>query len=108
MKLLISASAVTVSMLAAAPLWAQQSGPYYGYGPHMWDWPGGFFLGPLMMIVTIAAAVAAVVLLVRWLSPDRDHFRDRKNTPLMILEERFARGEIDKGEFEERRKVLRA
>jgi putative membrane protein len=67
------------------------------------------FFGPLMMIVVIAAVVAVVVLMVRWLggsgygaaphpSPGR--------TPLDILKERFARGEIDKEEFEERRRVL--
>jgi putative membrane protein len=53
--------------------------------------------------------VVVVVLLVRWLggpghggalhSPPR-------TAPLDILKERFAKGEIDKQEFEERRRVL--
>jgi putative membrane protein len=66
------------------------------------------FLGPLMMIVFIAAIVAAVVLMFRWLggshgaAPSSPPVR----TPLDILKERFARGEIDKEEFEERRRVL--
>lgn len=88
--------------------WAQARGDYYG--PHMWDggWYG-MFVGPLMMIVFIALAVAVIVPLVRWLvgsgragtataRPDK--------TAIDILRERYARGEIDKAEFDERRRVL--
>jgi putative membrane protein len=66
------------------------------------------FLGPLTMILFIAAIVALVVLLVRWLggSGDRGVGSGSANRPLEILQERFARGEIDKEEFEKRRRVL--
>lgn len=95
-------------VLISAPVWAQQQGPYWGR--HMWDGnaPGGFFFGPLMMIAMIALSVAGVILLVRWLSPGGRHEHRRRNTPVAILEERFARGEIDKAEFEERKKILGA
>ena len=82
-------------------------------------WPGmmwsggwyGMFFGPLIMIVFIAAIVAVVVLVVRRLGgfgqsaamPSHDA---PGKMPLDILKERFARGEIDKEEFEERRHVL--
>jgi putative membrane protein len=73
-------------------------------------WGGGWwmFLGPLMMIVFIAAIVAAVVLMVRWLggSHGAAPLPPPGRAPLDILKERFARGEIDKEEFEERRRVL--
>lgn len=88
--------------------WAQQSPQYPG--PHMWNsgWYGWFF-GPIMMIVFIAVAVTVVVLLVRWLGGvghgSVPHVSTGK-TPLDILKERFARGEIDKEEYEERRKIL--
>jgi putative membrane protein len=55
--------------------------------------------------------IAIVVLVVRWLggpwhgqAPSQHVSPGR--TPLDILKERFARGEIDKQEFEERRRVL--
>jgi putative membrane protein len=69
------------------------------------------FFGPLFMILLLAVLVAAVVLLVRWLGgPWRGtpppHDSQPGPTPLDILRERFARGEIDKEEFEERRRVL--
>ncbi len=73
-----------------------------------WGWAGMIF-GPLMMIAVVAAVVAVAVLLVRWMggapaagpgpaTPGK--------TPLDILNERFAEGEIDKQDFEERRRLL--
>ena len=67
-------------------------------------------LGPLTMIVFIAAIVVAIVLMIRWLGGSSSHSAaphpPAGRTPLDILKERFARGEIDKEEFEERRRVL--
>ncbi len=82
----------------------------YDDHPHMeaWGW-GGMILGPIMMIVFIAVVVVVVVLLVRWLGwtghGGAIHIPPGK-TPLDILRERFAKGEIDKEEFEERRRTL--
>lgn len=101
----------TVAALSVAPVLAlaqEAEGPIYGH--HMWGggW-GGWFLGPIMMIVFIAFAVVVVVLLVRWLAGP-GHVGPAQSPPgkmpLDILKERFARGEIDKEEFEERRRVL--
>ncbi len=78
----------------------------------MWDGGGyGMFFGPLFMILALAAVIAVAVLLVRWLgSPwigiQPPHQQPPGRTPLDILKERFARGEINKEEFEERRRVL--
>src|SRR6266540_215013 len=98
------------AVLAQAPSDADR----YAYGPHMMWWGGGWYamiFGPLFMILVLAVLIAAVVLLVRWLGgpwqgtmPPYHTPPDR--TPLDILKERFARGEIDKDEFEERRRVL--
>ena len=72
---------------------------------HMWDGGWWMFLGPLWMIIFIAAIVAIVVVLVRWLG-GTGQTQPPGKTPMEILRERFARGEIDKEEFEERRRLL--
>lgn len=83
-------------------------------GPDMMGWHGGWgmFFGPFFMIFWLAVAVAIVVLLVRWLGgPSHTGHSpyitsSPVRTPLDILKERFARGEIDKDEYEERRRIL--
>lgn len=84
----------------------------YHYGPHMWGGGGpmGWFMGPVMMIATIAITVAVVVLVIRWLGGaghGSTHLpAPPAKTPVEILQERYARGEIEKEEYEERRRVL--
>lgn len=80
------------------------------YSHPMWEggWHG-WFPGPLMMIVFIAIAVVLVVLVARWLGASRDRATGHTastNPALDILRERFARGEIDRSAYEERRDVL--
>lgn len=90
--------------------WAQQDRDFYG--PHMmWGGWYGMFMGPLIMIIFIAVVVVLVVLAVRWLGgsghgPSAHPHAPPGKAPIDILKERFARGEIDKDEFEERRRVL--
>jgi putative membrane protein len=76
--------------------------------PHPMMWGGGWFMGPIMMLLVLAVVVAIVVLVVRWLWPGQSfgnsdtHLR----SAMTILEERYARGEIDKEEFEEKKRVI--
>ncbi len=70
---------------------------------------GSMIFGGFAMIVFWAVTITVIVLLVRWMSgaePLRRSERQPSKTPLEILKERFAKGEIDKDEFEERRKLL--
>ena len=62
--------------------------------------------GPLFMILVLAVVVAVAVLFVRWLGGPWHSVQPPGRTPLDFLKERYARGEIDKEEFEERRRIL--
>ncbi|HYW76333.1 MAG TPA: SHOCT domain-containing protein [Gammaproteobacteria bacterium] len=97
--------AVGVSGAAAAPAWG-----YGGYHDGSGMMFGGGVFGWLVMILVIVLVVAIGIGVVRWLFTGG--YRPRPDAPaphrsaLHILEERYARGEIDKDEFEEKRKTL--
>lgn len=104
------AAAGTAIALPGAAL-AQATPDRYGWGPGMMGWGGGYgmIFGPIFMILVLALVIAIAVLLVRWLGgPSWQATAPQRSagTALDILKERFARGEIDKTEFEERRRVL--
>jgi putative membrane protein len=103
---LLTATA-TLSAAGLTPALAEESQRYY-YGPHMWDGGWWMFLGPLWMIAFLGVLIGVAVLLVRWLAGPSGGAGGpaATKTPLDILRERFARGEIDKEEFEERKRVL--
>lgn len=65
-------------------------------------------LGFLVILILIAAVVFGVVYLARRMGEGGDQ-RDRGGDGSVdILRERYARGEIDRDEFEERRRHLHA
>lgn len=59
------------------------------------------FFGPVMMVVFFVACIAVLYLMVRGVRRSSDG-----EGALGTLQERFARGEIDQAEFEQRRRVL--
>ena len=71
-----------------------------------WYGSGGWFWMSFSMVVFWAVAVGVVVWVVRQFS--RTSMGSvRGSSAITILEERFARGEIDKVELEQRKAVLR-
>ena len=87
--------------------WPSKDPGYGGYGGHMMSgWGGGFggFLGFIPMILLVGAVIALVVFAVRRIG-GRNEVPARPSA-LDVLKERFARGEIDREEYDERRRVL--
>ena len=65
-----------------------------------WDWVFTF----IIIIIFVSGIIIAIALDARWLG--RLGKIKPRMTPLQILEERFASGEIDKEDFEERKRLL--
>lgn len=111
----VAASPVLAQSAANGP--AAQDGPPYGYGPmwgygyhHMWGW--GFHpFGSVLFAIFCVILIVWAIRMVRF----GGHYRYGRfhhggfghgTSALDILEERFAKGEVDKNEFEEKRKLL--
>ncbi|OGE16717.1 electron transporter RnfE [Candidatus Daviesbacteria bacterium RIFCSPHIGHO2_01_FULL_36_37] len=77
---------------------------YNGGWDNMMGW-GGFGFGWIFMIIFWILIILGVVALVRYLGNSGKSVKDDK-TPLEILKERYAKGEIDKKEFEDKKKDL--
>jgi putative membrane protein len=101
------------ALFAALPALAQGYEDRPGFWHHAWDWgwDGGHMLfGSLIMVAFWGGVVFLILLAVRWFaggSHDRRLSRATGNA-LDILAERFARGEIDVKEYEERKRLLSA
>jgi putative membrane protein len=101
-------AAIGILLTATLPASAQQNyGPWRMHEWMGWGW-GGMFLGPLFMIVWLAILVAVAVLVVRWLGGGTLGLGPSPRTPREILDERYARGEIDREEYMRRRQDIDA
>jgi putative membrane protein len=103
----------------------------YGYGYHHygymsggpgWGWHPFMIVGPIFVVLAIIGLMVIFVWLVRWATrgyPFCGHGfhhghggcpccggQGRGRAALDILDERFAKGEIEKAEYEEKRKLL--
>lgn len=84
-----------------------------GYGSGMgraMPWTG--WIGPVLMLIFWALVITALVLFIRYMvrqarmHRDGHHGPERENAAIETLRMRYAKGEIGKEEFEERRKDL--
>ena len=103
---LISAVAVTllapVAALAQGRTWDWDSSMH----PMMFMWGAGSLVMMVMMLVFWGLVIAGLILGVRWVAGQgRGEGRDEA---LEILRQRYARGDIDKQEFDARKRDLGA
>lgn len=94
---------LALTLMSSASAALAGPGDEYGYG-HMWGGGFGMMGGGLFMLVFLGVIIAISVIAVRWLS---DSGRSSGSNALNILEERFARGEIDEEEFSRRKAALK-
>jgi putative membrane protein len=99
---LFGLAAVVATSLAASSVGAQGSGPWQMHDWTGWGW-GGMWIGPLFMIAVLALLIAGIVSLVRWIGGGGGDSGGRVRAAREILDERYARGEIDRDEYQRRR-----
>ena len=92
------------------------------WGGPGWGWHPFMVVGPIFVVLAIIGMMVIFVWLVRWATRGYPFYGHgfhhghggcpccggpgRGRAALDILDERFAKGEIDKAEFEEKRKLL--
>lgn len=80
-------------------------GWYDGYG-HM-DNDAWLSMGIMMTLIGLLLIVA-IGLMIRWATGGSKEETRRQPDPMAILDERFARGEMDTDDYETRRTALRS
>jgi len=75
------------------------------------DWNGfggwGMGLGFIFMLLFWGLVILGIAALIRWLMTQSSPSRSpRDQSPLEIVQERYARGEIDREEYEQKKRDL--
>jgi putative membrane protein len=107
-------TAAFLALLGPAQAVAQQAEPRL-----LWDWPGPWhmwagwgmwWIFPLIMLLVIAGCIAMILHIRGSGGAGRHHpdssWGDPTRSALQILNERFARGEIRRDEYEERKRAI--
>ena len=101
---------VALSTFAGDAFAQMRGGSDWGPGPGMMGWGYGMgWIGMIIMAVFWIAVIVGIVFLIRWLvlsTRAEGHKAPSEDSALEILRKRYARGEINKEEFEEKKKDL--
>ena len=74
------------------------------FGSHMFG--SGMWGGWMFMIIFLIIGLTLFILFIKWIVNQDKRERQRNTTPLDILKERYAKGEIGDKEFEEKKRKL--
>ena len=95
-----------VFLFQAPRAFSQVRGYEGGHGMMGWGYGWGWFGGVLMLIFW-AAIIMAIVALIRWFWGAAGQGKTgNEDAPFEILKRRYARGEINKEEFEQKKRDL--
>lgn len=107
--LAIAAALTATTAVAQAGEMANRDAPFYHGHDMMWggdQWGGfGMVLGPIFTILILVGIVVGAIYVLR-LFGVAGSGQPAHDRALMLLKERYAKGEIDTQEFEERKKFL--
>ncbi len=98
-----------LALFSETEVFGQWRGPGgWDMGPGMMGWGILAWFGPIMMLIFWIAIILAIIFFIRWLifSAKGSHHLKPEDSALDILKKRYARGEIKKEEFEEKKKDL--
>ena len=93
---------VILGLTFAGPAIADASDHQHMYG----DKGFGMFMGPVFMLVSLAALVVGIVALIRWMGPTAGASKESGDSALKAFNLRFANGELDATEYAKRKKLL--
>ncbi len=111
MKTILIIGGIIVIVLIVLPLvfgqiWGEQYGGWGMMGPGMMGGFGWMAIMPVLGIVVLGLIIWAVVAAVRGSSEPRSSDSSKADSALEVLKRRYARGEITKEEYQEKKKDL--
>jgi len=76
----------------------------------MYDWGSyggwGMGFGMVFMLLFWVLVILGIAALIRWMTTQSPNRNSRDKSALEILQERYARGEIDREEYEQKKRDL--
>jgi len=97
-------TALIISWLLPGAAWAGERYYEWGWGMHPMWWGAWGFGMMLVMLLLWGLVIVGLVIGIRWLFGQGK--KSRSDTALEILRRRYARGNINKEEFEDKKKDL--
>ncbi len=96
--------ALVTALLSTGTVWGQERPYEWGWGMHPMWWGAWGFGMMLTMLLFWGVVIVGLVIAIRWLLGQGK--APQSDSALEILRQRYARGEINKEEFEAKKRDL--